>query len=111
MATERFARLAWGVVLYTVAVVLWGAFVRATLQAVDGAGDLRFRLAGDHVEVAASDLHGLAAGSAALLQALQHDGERWRAPAMTVASAPQYGFRAVMIDCARHFQSLDVVQE
>ena len=30
MRLTRFARYAWGVVLYNLAVILWGAFVRAT---------------------------------------------------------------------------------
>jgi len=35
---RRYARLAWGFVVYTVGVILWGAFVRASLSG-DGCGD------------------------------------------------------------------------
>lgn len=35
---RRYARLAWGFVVYTIGVILWGAFVRASLSG-DGCGD------------------------------------------------------------------------
>src|SRR5438045_1553946 len=37
MSKSRFARYAWGVLAYNLAVILWGAFVRATVSG-DGCG-------------------------------------------------------------------------
>ncbi len=60
---------------------------------------------GDRVVVRGADLAGLAAGTAALLQALTRDGSGWRAPALHAKNEPAYPFAAVLVDCARHFQS------
>ena len=58
------------------------------------------------IDVVGADLQGLAAGTTSMLQALRQDGNEWTATAMQVRDTPQYGFRAVLVDCARHFQSV-----
>jgi hexosaminidase len=62
------------------------------------------------IRVVGSDLQGLAAGTTAMLQALRQEGNEWTAPVMQVSDTPEYAFRAVLVDCARHFQSVTTLR-
>ncbi len=63
------------------------------------------------VDDTAATLRGGSAGAIArassmLLQATRPDGASWIWPGVSVHDRPRYPFRAVMIDCARHHQSI-----
>lgn len=59
----------------------------------------------------ARDAHGLFNGAMTVLQLLQHDadGSAWL-PAVQIDDAPRFGWRGVMLDSARHFQSVEQIE-
>src|SRR5690606_27752028 len=93
-----------------------------------GAGDIRFvidpaaspdaaegyvlEVAGDGIRVAASDERGLFYGAVTLWQLLSSArGEAVRIPALRIEDAPRFDWRGVMLDSARHFQSVDQIRQ
>ncbi len=54
----------------------------------------------------AGALHGLET----LIQLVHPDGNGYVVPAVTVDDAPRFAWRGLMIDCARHFEPLDVIK-
>ena len=68
-------------------------------------------VAGDGVRVAASDERGLFHGATTLWQLLSSArGEAVRIPALRIEDAPRFGWRGLMLDSARHFQSVDEIK-
>lgn len=65
---------------------------------------------GPRVTVTGGDVRGLAAGTSALLQCLRRGQDGWLAPAATIAAAPAHEFCGVLVDCARHFQSVTTLR-
>lgn len=63
------------------------------------------------VSLTAPDAHGLFDGAMTLLQLLQRDadGTRWL-PALRIDDAPRFAWRGVMLDSARHIQSVDEIK-
>ncbi len=57
-----------------------------------------------HTEVGA--MHGLET----FIQMVHADGSSYTVPAVTVDDAPRFAWRGLMIDCARHFEPLDVLK-
>ena len=49
-------------------------------------------------------------GCATLLQLLQSDGQGWFLPAATIRDRPRFPWRGLMIDVARHWQPIDVIE-
>jgi hexosaminidase len=49
-------------------------------------------------------------GMATLRQLVRHDGERVSLPAVAIKDSPRYQWRGLMIDTARHFMPVDVIQ-
>jgi hexosaminidase len=60
--------------------------------------------------VAASSPHGLFYGAVTLWQLLA-SGDRAGIPAMRIADAPRFAWRGLMLDSARHFQSVDEIKQ
>src|SRR5690606_11722213 len=66
---------------------------------------------GDGVRVAASDERGLFHGATTLWQLLSSaPGEAVRIPALRIEDAPRFAWRGLMLDSARHFQSVDEIK-
>jgi hexosaminidase len=65
-----------------------------------------------HARVAASDERGLFYGAVTLWQLLSSaQGQAVRIPALHIEDAPRFGWRGLMLDSARHFQSVDQIKQ
>jgi hexosaminidase len=64
----------------------------------------------DHVRIAASDPHGLFYGAVTLWQLLASDAHKGL-PAVHIEDAPRFAWRGLMLDSARHFQSVDEIKQ
>ncbi|OOE36045.1 beta-hexosaminidase [Salinivibrio kushneri] len=49
-------------------------------------------------------------GCASLLQLCQEQDTQLRIPAIKISDAPRFAYRGMMLDCARHFHSVDTVK-
>ncbi|MFG6403926.1 beta-N-acetylhexosaminidase [Microbacterium sp. P04] len=89
----------------------------------EGNGEVRLNVAGsgpaesyrltvdaDGVEVEGADAAGLFYGVQTLAQLLTREDGGWTIPAVRIEDAPRFAYRGVMLDVARHFFSLDVVE-
>src|SRR5690606_12579457 len=66
----------------------------------------------DGVRVTASDERGLFYGAVTLWQLLSSaPGEAVRIPALRIEDAPRFAWRGLMLDSARHFQSVDQIKQ
>src|SRR5690606_24807051 len=69
-------------------------------------------LAGEGAQVRASDERGLFYGAVTLWQLLSSaQGEAVRIPALRIEDAPRFSWRGLMLDSARHFQSVDEIKQ
>ena len=76
---------------------------------IKGAEAYRLTVDASGVRIAASGDAGLVYGAMTLAQLISPDrafGQPVRIPAVTIDDAPRFGWRGLMIDTARHFQSL-----
>lgn len=64
---------------------------------------------GDRAVVESAEVNGVAMGTVTLLQALSDVGVP-SLPRMEIEDAPQLAFRGVMVDCARHPQSIETLR-
>lgn len=62
------------------------------------------------VTVTGADAAGLFYGVQTLGQLLARDGDAWTLPAVTIADAPRFAYRGVMLDVARHFHPVETVK-
>ncbi|MEG2980543.1 MAG: family 20 glycosylhydrolase [Stenotrophomonas sp.] len=71
----------------------------------------RLRIDAEGGSLQAADAHGLFNGAMTLLQLLQRDadGTAWL-PAVRIDDAPRFAWRGLMLDSARHFQSVDEIK-
>ncbi len=80
---------------------------------IDGEGaaeSYRLRIDADAVELTASDAAGLQHGVHTLLQLLAPTRQGWVWPAVVIDDAPRFAHRGLMLDVARHFFAVDVVE-
>nr|WP_283254805.1 family 20 glycosylhydrolase [Luteimonas galliterrae] len=77
-------------------------------SAPEGAEAYTLRITGQGVRVAARDERGLFYGAVTLWQLLGADG---RLPAVEIEDAPRFAWRGLMLDSARHFQSVDEIKK
>ena len=80
---------------------------------VTGAEAYRLSVNNKQVTIAASTPAGVFYGIETLRKSLpvQTTGEAITLPAVTVADAPRFGYRGMMLDCARHFFPLSFVKK
>lgn len=80
---------------------------------VAGAEAYRLSVNNKQVTIAASTPAGVFYGIQTLRKSLpvQTTGEAVTLPAVTVADAPRFGYRGMMLDCARHFFPLSFVKK
>ena len=64
----------------------------------------------DGVVIAGRDPAGLFYGMLTLGQLVARDDDGWSLPAASVADAPRFGYRGVMLDVARHFHPVETVK-
>lgn len=71
-----------------------------------------YRLASDEasVVITGADAAGLFYGVQTLGQVIARDDEGWSIPALTIDDAPRFAYRGVMLDVARHFQTVETVK-
>ncbi len=64
------------------------------------------------IRIAASDERGLFYGAVTLWQLISSaEGSAVRIPGMRIDDAPRFGWRGLMLDSARHFQSVDEIKQ
>ncbi len=70
-----------------------------------------YRLDINHHQVSlfASAQAGFNRGAATLLQILESDPQRCTLPCLQIHDAPRYAFRGLMLDCARHYHSVETI--
>ncbi|WP_194411872.1 beta-N-acetylhexosaminidase [Microbacterium cremeum] len=88
-----------------------GAAIALRVDPSAGAAE-SYRIAADaaSVVVTGADAAGLFYGVQTLTQLVARDGEEWIIPAVTIADAPRFAYRGVMLDVARHFHPLATVK-
>ena len=76
------------------------------------------RVAPDAVEIRAANANGFLYGLVTLLQCVPLEAPgapdapgTWRLPALQIRDAPRFGWRGMMLDSARHFQSVEWVKK
>lgn len=87
--------------------------VGAAGAAVPGYGDdesYRLEVGAEGVRLDASTTAGAMHGLETLYQLVQPAGEGYAIPAVTIEDAPRFGWRGLMIDCARHFEPMAVLK-
>ena len=110
----QFARLA-GDALPESALRAAGPGAIVELKVVPGldvpAEGYRLRIAADGGSLQAADAHGLFNGAMTLLQLLRRDadGSAW-IPGVNIEDAPRFHWRGLLLDSARHFQSVDEIK-
>ena len=110
----QLARLA-GDALPEAALRSAGPGARIELKIAAGSGiapeGYRLDIGSDGASLQAADAHGLFNGAMTLLQLLQRDadGTAWL-PAVRIDDAPRFAWRGLMLDSARHFQSVDEIK-
>ncbi|GAA1927632.1 beta-N-acetylhexosaminidase [Microbacterium aoyamense] len=62
------------------------------------------------IVVTGADAAGLFYGVQTLGQLVRPDGGSWIVPAVRIADAPRFAYRGVMLDVARHFQTVDTIK-
>ena len=89
------------------------AIVLTIAPKVAGAEAYRLSVNNKQVTIAASTPAGVFYGIQTLRKSLpvQTTGEAITLPAVTVADAPRFGYRGMMLDCARHFFPLSFVKK
>jgi hexosaminidase len=70
----------------------------------------RLDASADGVTVTGADAAGLFYGVQTLSQLIARHGDGWEIPAVTIQDAPRFSYRGVMLDVARHFQTVDTVK-
>ena len=70
----------------------------------------RLTIAAGRIELAARTPHGLFNGATTLVQLARRQGEGWEFPALTILDHPRFRWRGLMLDCGRHFFSVDEVK-
>jgi len=82
-------------------------------QAIQGPNEnesysLEVTPSGAHLKAATvvGAIHGLET----FLQLVQNDGKSYFLPAVSIDDSPRFRWRGLMIDCSRHFQTLDVIR-
>lgn len=83
-----------------------------TLRIARGGPAESYRLTADEasVTVTGADAAGLFYGVQTLGQLLTREGDAWVVPAVEIEDAPRFAYRGVMLDVARHFQSVETVE-
>lgn len=71
------------------------------------AGAYRLAVTRGRVELSASDHCGMVNAIATLRQVMRKEGSRVEVPRVEVSDKPRYGWRGLMIDCSRHFYTVD----
>ncbi|MET0813435.1 MAG: beta-N-acetylhexosaminidase [Microbacterium sp.] len=61
------------------------------------------------IAVTGADAAGLFYGVQTLGQLIRPDGGDWVIPAVDIADAPRFAYRGVMLDVARHFQTVETI--
>lgn len=80
---------------------------------IDGVGAAEsYRLTVDEASIVISgaDPAGLFYGVQTLGQLITRADDAWTIPAVTIADAPRFAYRGVMLDVARHFHGVDTVK-
>ena len=77
---------------------------------VPAAEGYRLTVGSDGILVEGRTYGGVAWGTVTLLQALESTNGQWRLPRMTVADEPQLGYRGVLIDVARRYNSIGALK-
>jgi hexosaminidase len=70
----------------------------------------RVTIAGSRTTITARTSHGLFYGACTLVQLAQQNGGDWQIPAMEITDRPRFRWRGLMLDCGRHFFSVDEVK-
>lgn len=70
----------------------------------------RLHIDSGHIVLTAADGLGALHGMQTLLQLVQHDASGYWFPALDIRDQPRFQWRGLMIDVARHFQPVDVIE-
>lgn len=84
--------------------------IRLRIDGMGAAESYRLAIDAHTVELTASDAAGLQHGVHTLLQLLTATRRGWAWPAAAIDDAPRFAHRGLMLDVARHFFAVDVVE-
>lgn len=84
--------------------------IRLRIDGTGAAESYRLAIDAQAVELTASDAAGLQHGVHTLLQLLVRTRQGWVWPAVSIDDAPRFTHRGLMLDVARHFFAVDVVE-
>lgn len=89
-----------------------GAARTITLAIAGGGAPESYTLAVSEASIAVTgaDAAGLFYGVQTMGQLVARAGDGWAIPAVTIADAPRFAYRGVMLDVARHFHGVDTVK-
>ncbi len=80
------------------------------IQSVDEDESYTLTISATHADLKAPTVVGAIHGLQTLLQLVQSSGSSYVLPAVTIADAPRFPWRGLMIDCGRHFEPIPVLK-
>lgn len=80
------------------------------VQGLDEDESYALEVSSSGVRIDAATVAGAMHGLQTMLQLVEPGGDGYVLPAVTIKDAPRFRWRGLMIDCARHFEPIDVIK-
>lgn len=87
-----------------------GGGIRLSVEPGGPAESYRLDADADGVVITGADAAGLFYGVQTFAQLVARHSDGWQVPAIAIEDAPRFAYRGVMLDVARHFQTVETVK-